>query len=214
MLQRLKTNALPEDCDVDELAAAPTADNSESPALLGGTQVLVDGGKLVFQRPRPDPQLLQGLWTLLPSSTRCRLWPASFAFGNRLKFDVLVVPGIQPNDDYKGYTSEEQAMDYPEGRYELSLQIAAETGDQHQLDTLLRRRSVSETWKLGWILVVVMVVLLTAANVIQMFLPKPLTPGERRRATLGATIVGIGDPLTSLAILDAGKKIKIKEEKP
>ena len=54
-----------------------TAENSESPALLGGVQVLVDGGRLVFQRPAADLPLVEGLWTLLPHGIRGKLWPPS-----------------------------------------------------------------------------------------------------------------------------------------
>jgi hypothetical protein len=131
---------------------------SESPALLGGAQALVDGGRLVFQRPAPDTNLVRGLWTLLPASNRCELWPASFAFGNELEFDALVVS--RPNRQaYAGYLTEEQAGDYPQGRYELNLQIAAEAGDQRELDALFARRSRAQTWRLGLILLVFMVVL-------------------------------------------------------
>jgi hypothetical protein len=128
---------------------------AEGPILLGGVQALVDGGRLVFQRPGPDTSLLQGLWTLLPLSNRGELWPASFAFGNELGFDALVIS--RPNGKaYAGYLTEEQAGDYPQGRYELSLQIAAEAGDQAELNTLFARRSRAQTWRLGLILLVVM----------------------------------------------------------
>src|SRR5262245_59510444 len=91
VLQRTKGAALREDEE-----PRPEADDqeqavkeAESPALLGGVQVLVDGGRVVFERPAPDTGLMRGLWTLLPTSTRNRLWPASFAFGNALRFDAL-----------------------------------------------------------------------------------------------------------------------------
>src|SRR5262249_25723667 len=103
--------------------------NGDSPTLLGGTQALIDAGRLVFERPAPATDLLRRLWLLLPVSSRAHLWPASFAFGNSLKFDVLVVPRADP-ENYADYIREEQAGDYPEGRYELALQIAAEAGDQ------------------------------------------------------------------------------------
>ncbi len=123
----------------------------DGPNLLGGSQVMVDGGRLVFERPAPDTELMRSLWMLLPTSTRCRLWPASFAFSNVLGFDALVVPHAH-GEHYAGYLSEQQAGDYPEGRYELNLQIAAEAGDQRGLDALLARRSRAETWRLGLIL--------------------------------------------------------------
>src|SRR5437660_515974 len=88
---------------------------------------------VVFARPAPDPGLIRGLWTLLPHASRQELWPATFAFGNALGFDALVVP-CRGDDDYAGYTTEEQAADYPAGNYELALQTAAEAGDQRALD--------------------------------------------------------------------------------
>jgi hypothetical protein len=136
--------------DVQQVLKRP-----DGPILLGGVQALVDGGRLVFQRPAPDTSLLQSLWALLPVSNRRELWPASFAFGNELGFDALVVS--RPNGKaYAGYLIEEQAGDYPQGRYELSLQIAAEAGDQGELDSLFARRSRAQTWRLGLILLVVM----------------------------------------------------------
>jgi len=137
----------------------------DGPALLGGVQALIDGGQLVFQRPAPDTPLLQGLWKLLPASNRCELWPASFAFDNALRFDAVVTS--RPNREaYDGYLTEEQAADYPQGRYELSLQTAAEAGDQGELDALFARRSRAQTWRLGWLLLAVMVVLLVVMSLV------------------------------------------------
>jgi hypothetical protein len=156
----------------------------QAPTLLGGAQALVDGGKLVFVRPRPDTELLRSLWTLLPASTRCHLWPASYAFGNALGFDVLVVPSAR-HSDYAEYLSEEQAGDYPEGRYELNLQIAAESGDQRGLDQLFARRSSTQTLRLVVVLVIVAVVLLVAMKLLNLvFAPpagKPPPPAGRAK---------------------------------
>jgi hypothetical protein len=144
----------------------------DSAALLGGAQALVDGGRVVFERPAPDTALLRSLWLLLPTSTRTDLWPASFAFGNDLGFDVLVVPRAA-GEAFDGYLTEEQAAEYPEGRYELSLQIAAEAGDQRELDTLFARRSAAETWRLGLMLLVVLAVLLAVMGWLKVAHPEP-----------------------------------------
>lgn len=144
--------------DVQQVLKSP-----DSPALLGGVQALIDGGRLVFQRPAPDTTLLRGLWMLLPASNRCELWPASFAFGNALRFDVVVTS--RPNHEaYDGYLTEDQAADYPQGRYEFNLQSAAEAGDQAELDTLFARRSRAQTWRLGWLLLAGMLGLLVLMN--------------------------------------------------
>jgi hypothetical protein len=158
VLQRLKAGALAEDQDPVQNTPVRTPENSESPALLGGVQVLVDGGRVVFERKEADTGLIPALWTLLPTRSRCQLWPASFAFGNALGFDALVVPRAQ-GDDFAGYTSEDQAEIYPQGQYELGLQIAVEAGDQRALDTLLNRRTWAETWRLAITLIIVFFVL-------------------------------------------------------
>jgi hypothetical protein len=120
----------------------------DGPNLLGGSQVLVDGGRLVFQRSGPDPTLFRDLWQLLPTSTRGELCPATFAFGNALHFHALAVPEAE-GEEFTHYHTEEQAGDYPEGRYELALQTAAEAGDQLALDRLFARRSQAQTLRLA-----------------------------------------------------------------
>jgi hypothetical protein len=120
------------------------------PTLLGGVQALLDGGKVVFERSEPDPDLVRALWALLPTKTRASLWPASFAFGNRLGFDALVVPKVQ-GVEFADYLREEQAGDYPEGRYEHALQVAAESGDQAELDRLFARRSRVEVRRMAYL---------------------------------------------------------------
>jgi hypothetical protein len=147
----------------------------EGPNLLGGAQVLVDGGRLVFERPGPATELLRGLWTLLPTTTRCELWPASFAFGNALGFDAVVAPEVG-GEEYAGYVSGDEAGDYPEGRYELNLQIAAEAGDQAELDALFARRSRKETWRLGLMILVTCFVLAIVGNLL--FRPPPPDVGK------------------------------------
>lgn len=162
VLRRVKGRPLAEDAAE---GTTVSIEDSESPALLGGVQVLVDGGQLVFERATADSGLIPALWMLLPYSTRENLWPASFAFGNDLGFDALVVPRAV-GAEYNGYTSEEQAAEYPEGRYELNLQIAAEAGDQRQLDVLFQRRSWLETWRLGVTLLVAFVLLALASRIL------------------------------------------------
>ena len=137
----------------------------DSATLLGGAQALVDGGRLVFERPFPAPDLLRRLWTLLPDSTRAELWPASYAFANVLDFHAVVVPQADPKA-YPGALTEGQAGDYPEGRYELGLQMAAEGADQAALDALLARRSSRQTLRLAVVLLLVVMGLAVAARLI------------------------------------------------
>lgn len=143
----------------------------DGPNLLGASQALVDGGRLVFVRPTPETGLLRDLWALLPTSTRAELWPASFAFGNALGFHALATPRAE-GPEFSGYLTEEQAGDYPEGRYELALQFAAEAGDQRELERLFARRSRAETFRLG--------VMILAASVVLLFILALIKPPARK----------------------------------
>jgi hypothetical protein len=129
----------------------------ESPTLLGGAQVLVDGGRLAFERPAPDKALLKSLWALLPFSTRAELWPASYAFGNALGFHAVVLPKAA-GPGLEHHHTEAQAGDYPEGRYEFNLQVAAESGNQADLDALFSRRSRAQTLRLALLILAVFII--------------------------------------------------------
>jgi hypothetical protein len=111
----------------------------------------------VFQRPAPDDAFFRSLWQLLPDSTRCELWPASFAFGNDHGFHAVAMPNLP--DESSGTLTEQQVLDYPQGRYELYLQIAIEDGDQTAVDRQFARRSGRETIRLAVILIGVMMLL-------------------------------------------------------
>ncbi|HEV3444811.1 MAG TPA: hypothetical protein VG099_09220 [Gemmataceae bacterium] len=149
----------------------------DSPVLLGGAQALVDGGRLVFERQAPAAQLVRGLWMLLPTTTRFDLWPATFAFSNALGFDALVVADAR-SDEYQGFLSEQQAGDYPQGSYELNLQIAVEARDQQGLDALLSRRSRRETWRMGLLLLALVFVLVLVSK----WLTLPSPPAAERKS--------------------------------
>ncbi|MBI3412387.1 MAG: hypothetical protein HY040_29045 [Planctomycetes bacterium] len=205
VLSRIKAGALKEGDDPEAAHFVHTMENSESPALLGGAQVLVEGGKLVFERPGPDNKLLEGLWTLLPNSTRARLWPASFAFENSLKFDALVMPRLR-RADFEGYTFEEQAADYPQGHYELALQIAAEAGNQRDLDGLLNRRGTGDTMRLAWALVIVVSLLALTPFILDWVFPKPDIV-RIHKAAAAASIVGTHDPWTAMALKLHGDRL-------
>ncbi len=207
VLKRTKGAALREDVDpTPEEAEEYTIHNAESPALLGGVQVLVDGGRVVFERPQPDTELMRGLWTLLPTSTRCHLWPASFAFGNALGFDALISPRAR-GEAFQGYNTEEQAAEYPEGRYERRLQTAAEAGDQRELDTLFARRSLNETLRLGLVLVAVLSLVVLGLRLWGPA-PAPGPVGPRptpQRVAVAVGLVGGQTPWNTLGVLPAAR---------
>jgi hypothetical protein len=142
---------------IEQVRRVLDVEHDRTALLLGGVQVLVDGGRLVFVRNEPDSRILRDLWMLLPTAARTTLWPASFAFGNQNDFHVLVVPHA-PGKEYESFVVEAQAGGYPEGRYELALQTAVEAGDQAEMDALFSRRSRAQVLRLGVMLLLVFVV--------------------------------------------------------
>jgi hypothetical protein len=120
----------------------------DSALLLGSAQLLVDGGRVLLERAAPDETFLRGLWQLLPDRTRAEVWPASFAFSDELGFDAVVMPSLRP-DPTGVRRTEDGIRDYPQNSYELSLQVAAEDGDQRALDALFARRTSNDTIRLG-----------------------------------------------------------------
>lgn len=144
----------------------------EGPLLLGGAQALVDGGRLVFERAEPDEQLLHDLWAVLPTATRSELWPATFTLANPFRFHVAVTPHAD-REEFAGYLTETQAAEYPEGRYELGLQVAAESGDQRELNALFARRSRAETWRIGIMLLILVTVLVVLGQLLMGPAPAP-----------------------------------------
>lgn len=144
-----------------------------SATLLGGVQILLDGGRLVFERSAPDAGILRGLWALLPTRDRCNLWPASFTFSNAHRFDAVVVPRAA-GPDYENYITEEKAGDYPEGRYECNLQSAIETGDQGEIDALLNHNRARMLRLI--VLLLLMVILLSVAMSVLLPSPQPVRP--------------------------------------
>ncbi len=132
--------------------------------LLGSAQALLDGGRVVYQRQAADEELLRGLWAMLPASSRAEMWPATFAPDNRLGFHALATPAVG-GAQFAGYVREAEAMEYPEGTYELALQTAVDANDQEELERLLARRTRPQMMRLAIILLVVVALAALLTNV-------------------------------------------------
>ena len=143
--------------------------------LLGSAQILVDGGKVWLERPLPETRLVRELWELLPYSTRAELRLATFCFGNAHQLHLAVAPP-QRRGEFVHFTPEEAAGEYPEGHYELALQTAVESGDQAGLEALLLRRSRRQTWQMGLLLLLVMVVVAFLSRLPTIGSPTPTEP--------------------------------------
>ena len=115
---------------------------------------------MLLKRDTADEAFVRGVWLLLPDRTRADLWPASFAFSGELGFHLAVGPNFPPpaTGGVKPLT-EETVKDYPSSSYELSLQIAIESGDRAALARLLARRTADDIIRLAvYILVFALVV--------------------------------------------------------
>lgn len=120
----------------------------DGPLLLGSTQALIDGMRVVLQRPVPEDSALRRVWKLLPYSVRNELAVATFTFGLDARFNLSVTPN-PPAPLPFGTIGEENCRDLPEGRYELALQIAAESDNQAEVNRLFTRRSSKDTLKVA-----------------------------------------------------------------
>jgi hypothetical protein len=165
---------------VEQLRLVLNVDSS--PTLLGAVQGLLDGGRVVFERPAPEEQLIRSLWQLLPTQSRCELWPATFAFRSAGQFHAVVVPKADAAE-LAGYIREDQAGDYPEGYYESHLQSAVKRGDQQELDQLLARRSRAQVMRLA---IGLLIATLVVGVVFQLLSPAP-QPTTRRGPTSSST---------------------------
>jgi hypothetical protein len=128
--------------------------------LLGSVQALVDGNRVLLRRVEPAEQFVRELWQLLPDRTRCELWPATFAYSDELDFHAAVGPTLPTKRHGVQVLPEEAIREYPQSSYELSLQIAIESGDRAALRKLLARRTADDTIRLGLYLLVFSLVVL------------------------------------------------------
>lgn len=120
--------------------------SGDSPLLLGSSQALIDGCKIIVNQSEVNHDFIHNLWNLLPNQSRKELSFSTIVFSVENRFDISVMPEeIRPS---QGFLTAEQVRDYPEGRYELALQLAAESGDQRELDRLFARKTSSQMLKL------------------------------------------------------------------
>lgn len=132
---------------VDQLDAI--LKDGDGPLLLGATQALIDGNRVVLKRDEPAERALRDLWQLLPDRSRCELWPATFAFSTELGFSIAAGPALALK---RGTLPEDAVRDYPQSHYELNLQLAIESNDAAALKKLLARRTSDDTLRLGLVI--------------------------------------------------------------
>lgn len=135
----------------------PLIEPPRAALLLGGAQVLVDGGRLCLKRDGPDEQLVRDIWALLPYGTRAEVYPSTYAFSTELNLHVRVVPESVAVP--AGHNDEDAAQDYPQSRYEHNLEVAIRNDDQPELDRLFARRGAGQAMRLAAVILVLMMLL-------------------------------------------------------
>ena len=182
----LPSRGLPSRCRAHRGAGPASVAVRGRARASGAAQVLVDGGRVAFDARWRKPSCCATCGRCCPRARAASSGRRSFAFGNSLRFHALVVPfGVRTTNvgDFPHYATEEEAGDSPEGRYELRLQSAAEANDQAGLDALFARRSGAQTWRLGLLILAVVVVLPVLVHLIAPPPEKPQTPISSRLAT-------------------------------
>ena len=154
-----RQNPFPPRRTVDEVRTI--LKGGDSPLLLGSVQALLDGCKIAVPQTEAGTNFVRHVWKILPEKSKAEINPATFAFSADLGFDIVVLPEV-PAKGLPGYLTAEQVRDYPEGRYELALQHAAENGNQAELDRLFARKTSREVLRLaiGMVLFALAVVLI------------------------------------------------------
>lgn len=138
----------------------------DGPFWLGAAQALLDGGRIAIKHSGSTEGVIRAIWQLLPAHSRTELWPATLAANDELEFHLFALVEL-PTNLPEGVLTEDQTRDYPEGRYELGLQVAIEAGDQAELTRLFLRRSSRETMRLAAYLVTGAVLLAAGFKVFQ-----------------------------------------------
>jgi hypothetical protein len=135
-----------------------TLQEADTPLLYGLLQCLLDGGRALLIQDESIEPLLRQVWPMVPYSTRARLRVATWADSTALYYSVLAQPRA-PEPWPAGVLLAEQLRDYPEGRYELAMQVAIENNRQHDYEALLQRRSSVYTLKLALAILVAVMLL-------------------------------------------------------
>jgi len=121
---------------------------TNGPLLLGVTQAVVDGARVLLTAETLDSQFVRNLWMMLPHATRREAAVSSALPRHHPKVNFAILPEL-PTPMPMGYLNERMVLDYPEGRYEHNLQIAFEAHDDRFVQELLMRRSGRELMRMG-----------------------------------------------------------------
>lgn len=127
------------------------------PLLLGVTQAVVDGARVLLLENAIEPGFVRDLWTMLPNTTRIEAGLSSALPTLHPKINFAILPTL-PSPMPTGYLDERMVLDYPEGRYERDLQFAFEAHDERAVQELLLRRSGREMLRMGvWAVVILLI---------------------------------------------------------
>ena len=138
----------------------------DPPLLWGCTQAMVDGARVLITRSEPGNELIAGIWQLLPYAICEQRWFCTFSFAPSEMFDLVVVADEIEIVPGSRWLHEQQVLDYPESRYEMSLQTAIESGDALSMEKLFIRRNREDVIKYALFLLLFMIVIVTVMPLI------------------------------------------------
>ncbi|QVL34669.1 hypothetical protein KIH39_12400 [Telmatocola sphagniphila] len=139
--------------------------NGDGPFLLGASQALVDGSRIVIPREKPDREILENLWSFLPYSARSLSYVSFSKSETNHSVHVRVLPLTEAANS-PGFLTEDQCRDYPPSQFEQQLQYALDYSDQKLFDRLMCRRSSRETLKMAWLMLIVALVVMVASRIL------------------------------------------------
>lgn len=157
--------------------------NNDSPLILGATQYLLDGGKILLPMEEATENIIQQVWMILPDRSRSEFTFATLIpkkeslhnlaldcsllatrsdanHGNisELEGDKISNPLSKQNKHFDvSLIKAEQLRTYPNGRFEQELLLAAENGDQVTVNKLMQRKTGNEMLRFSIYLLVIIV---------------------------------------------------------
>ena len=112
------------------------------------------------------------------------------------------MPSYEPHD-FPGYTSEDQAADYPPGSYELRCN-SGRGGRPADLEPMSSARNSNEVLRIALVLLVLLSLMVFGSRWFDTLLTDEV---PRQKAAAAAAVVAVGEPWTALGLLEYGNAL-------
>ncbi|MSR30727.1 MAG: hypothetical protein EXR99_04400 [Gemmataceae bacterium] len=141
------------------------------PNYLGAAQALLDGNRVILP-PRENPhEIAKNLLFLLPLANRLEIGLTLLPSVNNKNFQIQTeMPGKSGKEE-PGAVLFSQAGDYPEGKFEYSLQWAVENEDLYELNRLYFRKTTTQVFWFACGLLAIVSLVPMALQLIKLLFP-------------------------------------------